>query len=228
MPDHRQVYQSESEKYERLIAREDKFGNILKAIQEIIYLGSSDVVETGAGTGRLTCLLAPHVRSLRAYDISPAMLEVARQKLDEIGLQQVVLGTADHRCLPVADQSADLVISGWSVCYLVDWDLQGWQAEVEKALLEFSRILRPNGVIMLLETLGTGYKSPHPPDHLVDYYAFLRSHGFSRKWIRTDYRFDSVEEAVELSIFFFGEGLAKQVQAAGSRILPECTGIWWK
>jgi ubiquinone/menaquinone biosynthesis C-methylase UbiE len=228
MPDHQSVYSHEAEQYERLIVREDYFGNIWKGIQKIATLGGMDVVETGAGTGRLTCILAPHVKSLYAYDSSSAMLQVARSKLDEMGYLKVTTQTADHRSLPVPDQSADLLISGWSICYLVDWNRETWRDEVDKAFQEMYRILRPGGWIILLETQGTGFETPHPPAHLQEYYAYLQKVGFASDWFRTDYRFESVQEAVELSTFFFGIELGNQVLAINSPILPECTGIWWK
>ena len=37
MPDHQQVYRNEAEKYEKLIAREDRDANILKSIQKIVF-----------------------------------------------------------------------------------------------------------------------------------------------------------------------------------------------
>ena len=52
----------------------------------ILPLDGIDVVELGAGTGRLTCLLAPLVQSIQAFDISPHMLEVASTKLEASGL----------------------------------------------------------------------------------------------------------------------------------------------
>ena len=62
--DLKEIYASRAQDYERLVAREDFAGNILKALQEIRALSGLDVVELGAGTGRLTCLLAPLVRSI--------------------------------------------------------------------------------------------------------------------------------------------------------------------
>jgi hypothetical protein len=52
--------------------------------------------------------------------------------------------------------------------------------------------------------------------------------GFQRNWIRTDYRFTSVQEAVALTRFFFGDEMAQEVLANDSLIVPECTGIWWR
>jgi ubiquinone/menaquinone biosynthesis C-methylase UbiE len=228
MPDHHSVYSHEAEQYERLVAREDYFGNIPNAIRKVTPPDGLDVVETGAGTGRLTCMLASYVKSFKAFDSSSAMLQVARSKLDGMGCQKVTTQVADHRSLPVPDQSADLLISGWSIGYLVDWNREAWPGEVEKAFQEMQRILRSGGWIVLLETQGTGFETPHPPQHLLEYYAYLQKVGFTSDWFRTDYRFESVREAVELSTFFFGTELGNQVLTANSPILPECTGIWWK
>jgi ubiquinone/menaquinone biosynthesis C-methylase UbiE len=228
MPDHHEVYHSEADQYERLVAREDMDGNILKAIRQIVDLRDLAVVETGAGTGRLTCLLAGRVHTLHAYDASEAMLTVARRKLDVMGNPEITTTPADHRHLPEPECSADLLISGWSVCYLVDWNRADWRAEVQAALDEFKRILRPGGTIILIETQGTGFETATPPEHLVEYYRFLADAGFESDWFRTDYLFESVDEAIELAGFFFGEEMAARIRTDGSRVLPECTGIWWR
>jgi len=228
MTDHKDIYARQADSYEQLVAHEDYQGSIEKALRAITPLESMDVVELGAGTGRLTCLLAPQVQWLRAFDISPHMLAVAQAKLETRGLRNWSLAVADHRRLPVRDASADVVLSGWSVCYLVDWNRQAWQADVEQALAEMGRAARPGGVLILLETQGTGFETPHPPEHLQAYYRLLAEKGFKSTWIRTDYQFDSLEQAVELASFFFGEALAEQVKITASPILPECTGVWWK
>jgi len=190
------------------------------------------VLELGAGTGRVTRLLAPHVQKIFALDNSLPMLQVAHQSLNCAGNYNTWLAVADHRHLPVKSAMADLVISGWSICYLVNPGLKepypDWQESLSKAISEMERILQPNGAIMIIETLGTGFESPHPPDHLVDYYEWLAGRGFSSTWVRTDYRFHSLEEAIDLTRFFFGKALAQEVIEKEWIILPECTGIWWK
>jgi hypothetical protein len=69
---------------------------------------------------------------------------------------------------------------------------------------------------------------PRLPEHLEAYFDWLAKSGFERGWIRTDYRFESLDEAVELSSFFFGQEMGAKVRENGWRVLPECTGIWWK
>ena len=228
MPTEKEVYEKHADQYERLIQREDYQGNLLSAIESYCSLDGIDVVELGAGTGRLTRLMAPHVKSIRAFDASAHMLETAAESLREMGLTNWTTGVADHRQIPVKDASADLVISGWSFCYLAVWGGEEWKSALEDGLREIERILRPGGTVIIIETLGTGEEKPNSPEHLGGYFNWLTKAGFERGWMRTDYRFESLEEAVELSMFFFGEEMGQKVSGKNWQILPECTSIWWR
>ena len=224
----RRIYQNDGDRYEALISREDYQGNISRAIDEIINVKGLDVLDLGAGTGRLTLILAPRAKSIRAFDLSEEMLRVCRERLITSGLSNWQVDVADHRQLPVEDHSADLVVSGWSVAYLAVWHPDSWRDELEKWLNEMKRVLNGDGTIILLESLGTGNESPIKLDHLKDYYPWLDEAGFQSKWIRTDYKFESLEEAEELSRFFIGDELGDKVVKNNWIVLPECTGVWWK
>jgi len=224
----RKIYQSDGDRYEALIAREDYQGNILRAIEEILKTDGLDILDLGAGTGRLTLLLAARAGSIHSFDASTEMLRVCQERLVASGLSNWQVDVADHRQLPVTDQSADLAVSGWSVSYLAVWNQENGTAELDKWLVEMKRILRPGGTIILFESLGTGNETPMRLEHVESTYQWLDSHGFENKWIRTDYKFESVEEAAELAGFFFGEEMADQIRKKGSVVLPECTGVWWR
>ncbi len=224
----RQIYQTDGDRYEALIAREDYQGNIEKALDEIVKVDGLDVLDLGAGTGRLAVMLAPRAKSMRAFDASEEMLRVCRAKFEAQGLTNWQVDVADHRSIPVADYSADLVVSGWSVAYLYVWNPETWKAELEKWLGEMKRVLRPGSHIILFESLGTGYESPIHLEHLKEYYPWLDEVGFQNKWIRTDMKYESLEEAVELSSFFFGDEFREKVRQNNWIILPECTGVYWK
>jgi ubiquinone/menaquinone biosynthesis C-methylase UbiE len=228
MADYHEIYARYADRYDQLVSREDHQHNILPALLAIRPLEGLTVVELGAGTGRLSRLLAPRVERLVLLDASQHMLEFAAAKLRDQGLDNWQVQVADNRRLPVGDGVADLAISGWSLGYLVGEHPRAWQEELGLALGEMRRVLRPGGTIVLLETLGTGHETPHPPSEgLAAYYRFLEQRGFGSTWIRTDYRFDSLNEAEALTRFFFGDELAAQVIENKWVILPECTGIWW-
>jgi ubiquinone/menaquinone biosynthesis C-methylase UbiE len=228
MVDYAEIYQNHAVEYEQLVAREDYEGNLPAMLRRIRSHEGLDVVDLGTGTGRLACMLAPKARSMKAYDTSQAMLDVATAKLQQSGLSNWETGLADHRSLPLPDHCADLVVSGWSVVYTVVWEAEKWQVELEKALTEMKRILRPGGALVIFETMGTGESVPNPPHDLLDYFDTLnKKPGFNSTWIRTDYRFDSQEEAKNLAGFFFGEEMIAKIVSGDKPILPECTGVWW-
>jgi ubiquinone/menaquinone biosynthesis C-methylase UbiE len=230
MTDHHTIYQQEAERYDHLVMREDKDGNLLPAIQSIVSLAHIDVVELGAGSGRLSTMIAPLVRSQHAFDASAAMLAVAESKLRALGLSNWHTQVADHRQIPLPDQCADLIISGWSICYLNDKERADWQTPFTEALVEIKRLLRPGGTILIIETEGTGVSTPQPPDSMQRYLAWLRAQGFAFEWARTDYKFISWDETRALVPFFFGDGMLSACYEEGnSVILPECTGLWhWR
>lgn len=227
MTEHRQVYQQEAACYQRLIAREDYQENLLPAIREIMQPENQEVIDLGSGTGRLACLLAPFARSVFAFDLFPQMLGVAASRLKEQGSNNWLAAASDHRHVPLGAGSADLVISGWSFCYLVVWEEKNWETSLGTGLQEINRLLRDEGKIIIIETLGTGVESPDPPEKLQKYFQYLERIGFQRTWLRTDYQFRDREEAEELVRFFFGEEMLEKIGNEPSPVLPECTGIWW-
>jgi ubiquinone/menaquinone biosynthesis C-methylase UbiE len=213
----RKIYQSEGDRYEALVSREDYQGNIPRAIDEIITVDGLDVLDLGAGTGRLTLLLAPRANSIRAFDASAEMLRVCLERLTASGLPSWQVDVADHRQLPVPDHSADLVVSGWSVSYLAVWNRENGTAELDTWLTEMKRVLRRDGMIILLESLGTGNAEPTRLEHVESTYQWLDANGF-----------ESVDEAADLAGFFFGAEMADRIRENELLILPECTGIWWR
>jgi hypothetical protein len=48
MPTQEEIYKTEGDKYEALIAREDYQGNILKALGEILKVDGLDVLDLGS------------------------------------------------------------------------------------------------------------------------------------------------------------------------------------
>jgi ubiquinone/menaquinone biosynthesis C-methylase UbiE len=230
MTDYKQIYQTQAEQYEYLVAHEDYEGNILRALLGIRPLANTIIVELGAGTGRLTRLLAPLARQIVACDIAQPMLEVARQKLQQAGRHNWQTVVCDNRAVAVAGATADVAIIGWSLGHFISWYAGNWRDEIGRCLAEMSRTLRPGGTMIILETLGTNQRTPTPPSPgLAVYYQWLeQEQGFQSAWIRTDYQYPTVAEAVASIRFFFGEAMADNVARTNSPIVPECTGLWWR
>ncbi len=102
---------------------------------------AGDVVEIGFGTG----LNLPHfpagVTRLQAVEPSKLCIRLAAQRIDAAAVPVRVAGT-DGQFLPFADESADAVLSTWSLCTIPD---------AVAALHEVRRILRPGGSLDFVE-----------------------------------------------------------------------------
>ncbi|MFC5652490.1 class I SAM-dependent methyltransferase [Paenibacillus solisilvae] len=225
MPEHNEIYASQAHKYHQLIAKQP---DLTAYINEIRPISGLDIVDLGAGTGRFTTGLAVEASSIAALDASEAMLQINANRLGEAGLTNWRTQAADHRSLPLGDNTADLIISGWSICYLCSTDNPDWELNIRQILGEARRVLRDGGTMIIMETLGTGHETPCAPDFLTGYYeALVNEHGFSHRWIRADYEFEDAGQAEELTRFFFGDELADHVAQQHITKLPECAGIWW-
>lgn len=217
------IYHHRAADYDAMVSREDYQGNILPTIESFAPLHGAHVVEFGAGSGRLTRLIAPRAASVLALDIALAMVSEAQRTLP-----QIALAVGDNKTMPVASGVADITIAGWSFGHATGWNPTGWKDDITQMINEMRRVTKCGGRLIILETLGTGGTEPTPPNAaLAEYYAWMENDlGFTHKWIRTDYRFESVDEADRLTRFFFGDALADRIRAENMTILPECTGVW--
>jgi SAM-dependent methyltransferase len=98
-----------------------------------------DVVEIGCGTGRMTEWFARDFRKVAALDVSPAMIEAARQRLGHLSNIRFHAGSGADLA-PVADESADLVFS-----YIVFQHVPS-RAVIENYVREAARVLRTGGM----------------------------------------------------------------------------------
>jgi ubiquinone/menaquinone biosynthesis C-methylase UbiE len=103
---------------------------------------SGRLLDAGVGTGRNIRYYPPDATVL-GIDLSPAMLERARQRAGQVG-RSVDLRLMDVTHLELPDRSFDAAVASFLFCVLPD-DLQ------EPALREIARVLKPGGALRLLE-----------------------------------------------------------------------------
>lgn len=94
------------------------------------------VLEFGCGTGSTALLHAPFVSHIQAIDISARMIEIAREKAQAEGIENVTFEQSGIEGLSAPEESFDMIL-GLSVLHLVD-DRQGVLARVH-------RLLKPGG-----------------------------------------------------------------------------------
>ena len=219
-----QVYAGGAERYDRLVGYEDAHGVLASRIKRFAD-GRTNLVDIGAGTGRVTVPLCTAGKHVHAVDASPAMLRIAESRLRACAGQWTV-SVADVRNLPVATDWADGAIAGWVYGHLTEWHPGSWEPELTAALAEMRRVVRPGGMEVVVDTLGTAVATPSAPSPaLAEYHAYLEATGFQRKVLRTDYLFPSVEVAADLLGWFFD--LGDWARQHNSPLVPEHTG-WWE
>ena len=99
---------------------------------------ADEVVEIGCGIGRLTRVVARRAATVRALDVSPRMLELARKHGAELENVEWLLG--DGTSLDgIADASADAVVSHVVFQHIPD------PAVTLGYVREIGRVLRPEG-----------------------------------------------------------------------------------
>jgi ubiquinone/menaquinone biosynthesis C-methylase UbiE len=235
------IYTRRATDYHRMIAAEDVDGNLPVALSELVQPRGKRILDLGSGTGRIPLLLGSQATQLVAVDLQHAMLleqrrqkELSRKK--ELGGEKECsepdcsLVQADMRHIPLVSRWAQLTLAGWAMSHMRSWFSQDWQHQMRMVLEEMQRVTEPGGSIIIIETLGTGSLLAQPPsESLAEYYAWLEQEwGFSHREIRTDYQFNSVEQAVAHTEFFFGSELADKIRSNRWRRVPEWTGIWAK
>jgi len=106
-----------------------------EAIDWLLPSGARNVLDLGAGTGKLTTRLVERGLHVVAVDPIPEMLEVLRTSLPET---PALLGTGEE--IPLDDNSVDAVLVA-----------QAWHwFDPKRAIAEVARVLRPGGRLGLV------------------------------------------------------------------------------
>ena len=101
------------------------------------------VADLGAGEGALTLLLARACRQVVAVDLSPNMLMRLEEAAERAGMaRRIKTVEGDLESLPLADASVDAAFISQALHHA---------AEPGKALAEAARILKPDGMLVLLD-----------------------------------------------------------------------------
>jgi SAM-dependent methyltransferase len=186
--------------YAKLIG--PRYAPIARALVDAAALrAEDDVLELGAGTGLVTKLAAPHVRSFLATDVVPGMLDLARRATRRH--PNVRFALVDyHRPLPFLDASFDVVLSG--LTYVQD---------ANDAVRELARVLKPRGrfaltmwgpryheLTLLSDALESIGRPRIPPPSAPRVIQRLRRAGFrrvERRDVQLTNRFATVDDYID-------------------------------
>jgi ubiquinone/menaquinone biosynthesis C-methylase UbiE len=117
-----------------------------KLIEHADFEACEQVFEFGCGTGRFAeRLLRQHLPPSATYlgvDLSPAMADIARRRLDPFGARARVEQTDGSISIPLPDHAADRIIATYVLDLLCEEDAR-------RFIKEASRVLRPSGLLCL-------------------------------------------------------------------------------
>ncbi|MDD4373888.1 MAG: bifunctional demethylmenaquinone methyltransferase/2-methoxy-6-polyprenyl-1,4-benzoquinol methylase UbiE [Bacteroidales bacterium] len=115
-----------------------------KVVKLIIQQQPTHILDVATGTADLAIALAQKSKSpITGIDISNGMLEIGREKLKKLKLdQQILLQQADSENIPFADQTFDAV--------MVAFGVRNFET-LDKGIKEMFRVLKPGGMLAVLE-----------------------------------------------------------------------------
>lgn len=147
---HQAVYQQFDEQANSyLTSQVHAQGEDLLTLQQLLQAGQyADVLDLGCGAGHVSFHAAPLVTSVTAYDLSDSMLSVVADNASQRGLNNIRTCKGTAESLPFENNTFDLVLSRYSAHH--------WH-DVEKALREVHRVLKPGGKGIFIDVVSPGH-----------------------------------------------------------------------
>ncbi|MBK8600227.1 MAG: bifunctional demethylmenaquinone methyltransferase/2-methoxy-6-polyprenyl-1,4-benzoquinol methylase UbiE [Flavobacterium sp.] len=175
------------------------FGIDVKWRKKVLALVSKKnpktVLDIATGTGDLALLMAEtSAEKIIGLDISAGMLEVGRKKITNANLSnKIEMVLADSEAMPFEDNSFDAITVAFGIRNFEHLDL---------GLKEILRVLKPNGIFVVLET-SNPTKTPYKQGYSLytKYLLPLIGKIFSKDKAAYNYLSESA------SVFPFGEAL---------------------
>ena len=105
-----------------------------------------NLLDLGCGPGIVTAFLAPHAREVVAYDLTPEMLDQARQRCEKAGLKNIRFELGRAEKLPFEKESFDCVVTRLTIHHFPD------PGQVMK---EIFRVTRQNGKVVVADVVSS-------------------------------------------------------------------------
>jgi ubiquinone/menaquinone biosynthesis C-methylase UbiE len=115
------------------------------------------VLDVACGAGHAAEQVAAQVRQVVGIDLTPALLEVGAQRLDDNGVHNVLLQEANAERLPFVEEAFDVVFCRSSLHHFAD---------PRQAVSEMMRVCRRTGRIVLLDVIPPSAEVRDRFDHL--------------------------------------------------------------
>ena len=172
----------------------------LKLVLEFSGVGPGDtVLDVACGPGILACAFARVAKHVTGIDITPAMLDRARQLQQERGLTNLTWRQGDVLPLPYPDASFTLVTSRFAFHHFLD---------PKAVIAEMRRVCAPGGTVLVIDSAPAADKAD----------------AFNRMEVVRDPSHTRAMPEAELKSLFTGVGLPEP-RVTGYRLEGELEGL---
>jgi SAM-dependent methyltransferase len=202
--------------YEQENRAQDVTGAIWAALREAIDWAGADVIDIGCGTGFHLPMFAATARAVVGVEPHPPLVRRARDRVAELPGVRVVEAGAEQ--VPLPDASADLVHARTAYFF---------GPGCEPGLVEADRLLRPNGLLAIVDLdvsrppYGDWLRAdvPHYDPAAVE--RFFDRQGFTLRRVDTEWRFpDRASLEASLGIEFSAPVARRAIAATDGVTLP--------
>lgn len=116
-----------------------------KVVKMVASVQPEAILDIATGTGDLVLMMAKtNAQRIVGLDLSEGMLSVGRKKVKELNLEhQIEMIQGDSENLPFEDNTFDAIT--------VSFGVRNFE-NLEKGLKEIYRVLKPNGIFVILES----------------------------------------------------------------------------
>ncbi|NJR50215.1 MAG: class I SAM-dependent methyltransferase [Leptolyngbyaceae cyanobacterium CSU_1_3] len=125
----------------RLLDRSMSDDSLTRHRKDLLSQVTGETLEIGFGTGLNLPHYPAHLQKLTTVDVNPGMNALAARRVRSSNIA-VDLHVINSENLPMAEHSFDSVVSTWTLCSI---------ANVEQALREIYRVLKPGGRFFFIE-----------------------------------------------------------------------------
>ncbi len=227
-------YSRFSELYDRFSHYEDSNNTILSFIRNEFELKDKIVLDLGAGTGRFSLLFSQLAEKVYAAEPSLKMLRVLKGKIKADGVENIYPINKGVENLELASNSVDIIFSSWVLSGIYNWradvsdhELNARKKKIESIMMDLEKLLKRQGLMIVVETAPGQYGGElqsvimgSSEDFSGDFTGwFAKRFNFKIIEKETIFDFKSVNEAVEIFGFVYGEKAKKHILEKGIKTI---------